>query len=599
MTVPEHDPVYKVTIIPRGRALGVTMFLPEQDRYSTSKRQLESRIATLFGGRVAEELVFGPDAVTTGASNDIERATELARNMVTRWGLSDRLGPQTYSEESGEVFLGRSVTQHKQVSDVTAHVIDEEVRRVIDSNYQRAYKIIQTNMDKLQTMSEALDQVRDHRRGADQGHHGGPGAASAARLGRYADHRRREAARGREAGAAAGQSGGSALDRRAVGRERVQAARPASRSAALMATAAVPHDLALPHRLLDLTPPAGHGRAQCHARFVLRRRPLRATSRPRSTRARRMVAEGAAIIDVGGESTRPGRRGRGRGASRSSASCRSWSASRRTLDVAISIDTSKPGVMAAAVAAGACIVNDVYALRAPGAREWAARRRRRRVPHAHAGRAAHHAAAIRRYRDVVAEVAEFLLRERDALPRGRHRRSRPSCSIRAWVSARRLEHNMALLQESAATRGAWARRCWSACRARASIGRMLGRPPSASACTAGWAWRRWRCRTGARIVRTHDVASDAAMRCGWSSAVLQGRAAGSWKVSRYFGTDGVRGRVGEAPMTVDFALRLASAAARVLAPRRRARAHRQGHARCRATCSSRRSRRDSSPPAWT
>ena len=124
LSVPEHDPVYKVTIIPRGRALGVTMFLPEQDRYSTSKRQLESRIATLFGGRVAEELVFGPDAVTTGASNDIERATELARNMVTRWGLSDRLGPQTYSEESGEVFLGRSVTQHKQVSDVTAHVID-------------------------------------------------------------------------------------------------------------------------------------------------------------------------------------------------------------------------------------------------------------------------------------------------------------------------------------------------------------------------------------------------------------------------------------------------------------------------------------------
>jgi cell division protease FtsH len=156
LSVPEHDPVYKVTIIPRGRALGVTMFLPEQDRYSTSKRQLESRIATLFGGRVAEELMFGPDAVTTGASNDIERATELARNMVTRWGLSDRLGPQTYSEESGEVFLGRSVTQHKQVSDVTAHVIDEEVRRVIDSNYQRAYKIIQTNMDKLKAMSEAL-----------------------------------------------------------------------------------------------------------------------------------------------------------------------------------------------------------------------------------------------------------------------------------------------------------------------------------------------------------------------------------------------------------------------------------------------------------
>ena len=128
LTVPEHDPVYKVTIIPRGRALGVTMFLPEADRYSTSKRRLESRISTLFGGRIAEELIFGPESITTGASNDIERATEIARNMVTKWGLSDKLGPLTYTEDQGEVFLGRQVTQHKQVSDVTAHAIDEEVR---------------------------------------------------------------------------------------------------------------------------------------------------------------------------------------------------------------------------------------------------------------------------------------------------------------------------------------------------------------------------------------------------------------------------------------------------------------------------------------
>jgi cell division protease FtsH len=156
MTVPEHDPVYKVTIIPRGRALGVTQFLPEQDRYSFSKRRLESAIATLFGGRIAEELIFGPESVTTGASNDIERATELARNMVTKWGLSDRLGPLTYSEETGEVFLGRSVTQHKQVSDVTAHAIDEEVRRVIESNYQRARQILTTSLEKLHLMSEAL-----------------------------------------------------------------------------------------------------------------------------------------------------------------------------------------------------------------------------------------------------------------------------------------------------------------------------------------------------------------------------------------------------------------------------------------------------------
>jgi len=156
MSVPEHDPVYKVTIIPRGRALGVTQFLPEQDRYSLSKRRIESSIATLFGGRIAEELIFGPDAVTTGASNDIERATELARNMVTKWGLSDRLGPLTYSEDAGEVFLGRSVTQHKQVSDGTAHAIDEEVRRVIETNYARAKEILQKNIDKLHLMAEAL-----------------------------------------------------------------------------------------------------------------------------------------------------------------------------------------------------------------------------------------------------------------------------------------------------------------------------------------------------------------------------------------------------------------------------------------------------------
>jgi cell division protease FtsH len=156
VTVPEHDPVYKVTIIPRGRALGVTQFLPEQDRYSLSKRRIESAISTLFGGRIAEELIFGADAVTTGASNDIERATDLARNMVTKWGLSDRLGPLTYSEESGEVFLGRSVTQHKQVSDGTANAIDEEIRKVIGSNYERAKQILESNLDKLHVMAEAL-----------------------------------------------------------------------------------------------------------------------------------------------------------------------------------------------------------------------------------------------------------------------------------------------------------------------------------------------------------------------------------------------------------------------------------------------------------
>jgi cell division protease FtsH len=156
LNVPEHDPVYKVTIIPRGRALGVTMFLPEEDRYSYSKQRLMSQMKSLYGGRLAEEIVFGPAYVTTGASNDIERATDIARNMVTRWGLSEKLGPLTYTEDDGEIFLGRSVTRHKQVSDVTAHAIDEEVRLLIDSCYGEAKRILEGNRDKLDLMAAAL-----------------------------------------------------------------------------------------------------------------------------------------------------------------------------------------------------------------------------------------------------------------------------------------------------------------------------------------------------------------------------------------------------------------------------------------------------------
>lgn len=154
--VPSHDPVYKVTIIPRGRALGVTMFLPEEDRYSYSKERLESSISSLFGGRIAEEIIFGSENVTTGASNDIQRTTDLARSMVTKWGLSPKLGPLTYSEEDGEVFLGHSVTKHKNLSDETAHLIDEEVRAIIDRNYERAKNILTTNLDKLHMMADAL-----------------------------------------------------------------------------------------------------------------------------------------------------------------------------------------------------------------------------------------------------------------------------------------------------------------------------------------------------------------------------------------------------------------------------------------------------------
>jgi len=154
--VPSHDPVHKVTIIPRGRALGVTMFLPEEDRHSYSRQRLESQISSMFGGRIAEELIFGADAVTTGASNDIQRATEIARSMVTKWGLSERLGPLTYSEDEGEVFLGRSVTQHKTISDETVHTIDEEVRVIVDRNYERARKLLTEHKDKLHLMAETL-----------------------------------------------------------------------------------------------------------------------------------------------------------------------------------------------------------------------------------------------------------------------------------------------------------------------------------------------------------------------------------------------------------------------------------------------------------
>jgi len=154
--VPEHDPVYKVTIIPRGRALGVTMFLPEQDKYSVSRKQLDSQMASLFGGRVAEELVFGIENVTTGASNDIERATAIARNIVTRWGLTDALGPLTYAEDEEEVFLGRSVTQHKHVSDETARKIDIEVRHIVDTAHKVATDLVEANRDKLELMTDAL-----------------------------------------------------------------------------------------------------------------------------------------------------------------------------------------------------------------------------------------------------------------------------------------------------------------------------------------------------------------------------------------------------------------------------------------------------------
>ncbi|NVK23637.1 MAG: ATP-dependent zinc metalloprotease FtsH, partial [Gammaproteobacteria bacterium] len=154
--VPEHDPVYKVSIIPRGRALGVTMYLPEKDRFSHSKQHLESNISSLYGGRIAEEIIYGEDKVSTGASNDIERATDLARKMVTQWGLSPKMGPMLYAEEEGEVFLGRTSSKSLNMSDETARAIDAEIKEFINRNYQRAEQILKDNMDILHAMKDAL-----------------------------------------------------------------------------------------------------------------------------------------------------------------------------------------------------------------------------------------------------------------------------------------------------------------------------------------------------------------------------------------------------------------------------------------------------------
>ena len=167
--VPAHDPVHKVTIIPRGRALGVTMFLPEGDRYSHSREYLESKLSSLFGGRLAEEIIFGISKVTTGASNDIQKATEIARNMVTKWGLSAKIGPLTLNNDNEEVFLGHSITRHKDLSEATSSLVDAEVRSLIERNYQRAETILKENLDKLHDMAAALikyetigtDQIED------------------------------------------------------------------------------------------------------------------------------------------------------------------------------------------------------------------------------------------------------------------------------------------------------------------------------------------------------------------------------------------------------------------------------------------------------
>ena len=251
--LPKTDPVHKVTIIPRGRALGVTMQLPTEDRYSQDRERLLNTITVLFGGRIAEELFM--DQMTTGASNDFERATEIARRMVTQWGMSDTLGPMVYGENEGEVFLGRSITTHKNVSETTLQKVDAEIRRIIDEQYKLARRLLEENRDKVETMAQGAARVGDAGRRPAERHHGRQAAA----LAQAAGGAHAERADGRRAGAAPGSTasrragGGRARSFRLAGVLRCGRFAPAA------------------------GPPAADGRGERHARFLFRRRQV---SRP-------------------------------------------------------------------------------------------------------------------------------------------------------------------------------------------------------------------------------------------------------------------------------------------------------------------------------
>ena len=351
--LPGTDPVHKVTIIPRGRALGVTVQLPEQDRYSYNRDFLLNNIAVLFGGRIAEELFM--NQMTTGASNDFKRATEMARRMVTEWGMSDILGPMTYSENEGEVFLGRSVTTHQAISDETMQKVDKEIRRIIDEQYHLARKLLEENRDKVEAMTKALlewetldaDQIKRH--------HGRQAAARAQAGGGQAQPRRRATAAPR------------ARSRRRTRRRRN---RPDARRGPASGAAA-----AAPFRFMTAV-------LRCGAFELALDRPrvmgiLNVTADSFSDGGRflaqdraiahglALAADGADLVDVGGESTRPG----AEPVPLEVELARVMPVVRALVreGVAVSVDTMKPEVMRQAIDAGCAMVNDVNAFRAEGA----------------------------------------------------------------------------------------------------------------------------------------------------------------------------------------------------------------------------------------
>ena len=505
--LPKTDPVHKVTIIPRGRALGVTMQLPEQDRYSMDRNHMLNVIAVLFGGRISEELFM--NQMTTGASNDFERATHIARDMVTRYGMSDLMGPMVYGENEGEVFLGRSITRTVNMSEETMRKVDGEIRKIIDQQYAVARKLLEDNRDKVEAMATALleletidaDQIDDIMSGQP------PRPPKPTQSGSGSSTTGRRAGRGRRA---VGESGlktrRSRLDAfvaRTPGR--TQAAPRVARAARALALPTSDRRSPLPvlrcgRYTFELSRPLVMGILNVTpdsfsdgGRFV--DRGARARARAADARRRRRPDRHRRRIVAA-------RRRAGRPRARSSTRVMPLVEALAGEGIAIAVDTRKPAVMRAAIAAGAAMINDIGALTRAGRDRGVRRERRRRLPDAHAARAADDAggAGLRRRRGrgprlsssraPQACVAAGIARERIAIDPG-------------FGFGKTLAHNLALLR-SLGTFAATGYPVVAGLSRKSSLGAITGRsvdermPASLAAALAAVA-------RGAAIVRVHDV----------------------------------------------------------------------------------------------
>jgi dihydropteroate synthase len=493
--LPKTDPVHKVTIIPRGRALGVTMQLPVEDRYSMDRDRLLSTIAVLFGGRIAEEIFM--HQMTTGASNNFEPATEMARRMVTQWGMSDALGPMVYGENEGEVFLGRSITTHKNVSEVTMQKVDQEIRRIIDEQYALARRLIEENSDKVEAMAKALlewetldsDQLNDIMEGKAPRE---PKPKQSGTTPPPLPQRRRAtiAARTRRPPGKAVNSGGRSRSTRAPG------ARGCLRSES--------DDRALQcarFRLVSRST-VDHGRGQHHAGFLFKRRQV---SIPPAgvAHARQLIEEGAAISLT----SAPSPAGQGAaalvGAEEELRRLLPVLRGLRDVPVPVSVDTSKPEVMRAALAEGASMINDINALRAPGAvAAVAAADAAVCLMHMQGtpGTMQQHPS----YADVVAEVKAFLL-ERVRAARAAGIALERIAIDPGFGFGKTLEHNLELLRHlrefevlGVPLLAGWSRK--------SSLGKITGKP-AGERLAASVAAALIAVQHGAGILRVHDVAA--------------------------------------------------------------------------------------------